>query len=211
MIVLFEHATGYGLFKVIANEEIGALLNHVQESVLQLDRFGKVVKLIAFTPFKSAQQSLENILAVTEGILHDDLKEFILANIGSKIDKIKLGINDTKLAISVQDALNIKCEYGETIAEISRGIRLHFTHMVEGMTIKVAETAQLGLGHSFSRSKVKFNINRADNMVIQSSALVDQLDKDINTFCMRIRLFFFIILFILENGIHIIILNYTKL
>jgi len=47
--------------------------------------------------------------------------------------------------------------------------------------------AQLGLGHAYSRSKVKFNVNRADNMIIQGIALLDQLDKDINTFAMRIR------------------------
>ncbi|CAF3945178.1 unnamed protein product, partial [Rotaria magnacalcarata] len=47
--------------------------------------------------------------------------------------------------------------------------------------------AQLGLGHAYSRAKVKFNVNRVDNMIIQSIALLDQLDKDINTFSMRIR------------------------
>src|SRR5438105_146099 len=35
--------------------------------------------------------------------------------------------------------------------------------------------------------QVKFNVNRVDNMVIQSIALLDQLDKDINLFGMRIR------------------------
>jgi nucleolar protein 56 len=49
------------------------------------------------------------------------------------------------------------------------------------------EKAQLGLGHSYSRAKVKFNVNRADNMIIQSIALLDQMDKDINTFAMRVR------------------------
>merc|ERR1712025_1124294 len=36
-------------------------------------------------------------------------------------------------------------------------------------------------------AKVKFNVHRVDNMIIQTIALVDQLDKDINTFAMRIR------------------------
>lgn len=50
------------------------------------------------------------------------------------------------------------------------------------------EKAQLGLGHSYSRAKVKFNVNRVDNMVIQAIFLLDTLDKDINTFSMRVRL-----------------------
>lgn len=56
-----------------------------------------------------------------------------------------------------------------------------------GFTDKSAAVAQLGLGHSYSRAKVKFNVHRSDNMIIQSIALLDQLDKDINTFSMRIR------------------------
>ena len=51
----------------------------------------------------------------------------------------------------------------------------------------MAAKAQLGLGHSYSRAKVKFNVHRVDNMIIQSISLLDQLDKDINTFSMRIR------------------------
>lgn len=58
---------------------------------------------------------------------------------------------------------------------------------MRGLTAQAASKAQLGLGHSYSRAKVKFNVNRADNMIIQSIALLDQLDKDINTFSMRVR------------------------
>jgi nucleolar protein 56 len=47
--------------------------------------------------------------------------------------------------------------------------------------------SQLGLGHAYSRAKVKFNVNRSDNMIIQAIALLDQLDKDVNTFAMRVR------------------------
>lgn len=49
------------------------------------------------------------------------------------------------------------------------------------------EKAQLGLGHSYSRAKVKFNVNRVDNMVIQAIFLLDTLDKDVNSFSMRVR------------------------
>ena len=73
------------------------------------------------------------------------------------------------------------------MAELIRGVRLHFHKLVKGLTALAAAKAQLGLGHSYSRAKVKFNIHRVDNMIIQSISLLDQLDKDINTFSMRIR------------------------
>jgi len=68
-----------------------------------------------------------------------------------------------------------------------KGLRLHFPNLVKGLTDQNQSKAQLGLGHAYSRAKVKFNVNRVDNMIIQSIALLDQLDKDINTFSMRIR------------------------
>jgi len=67
------------------------------------------------------------------------------------------------------------------------GIRLHFHKFIKGLTEVNSSKAQLGLGHSYSRCKVKFNVNKADNMIIQSINLLDQLDKDINTFSMRCR------------------------
>lgn len=67
--MLYEHASGYGIFKVIAQEEVGALLPEVQDSVLDLSRFGKLVKLVAFSPFKSGTNALDNINCVSEGKL----------------------------------------------------------------------------------------------------------------------------------------------
>ena len=61
------------------------------------------------------------------------------------------------------------------------------THFVKGLGAGSQEQAQLGLGHSYSRGKVKFNPARSDNMIIQSIALLDQMDKDLNTFAMRVR------------------------
>ena len=63
----------------------------------------------------------------------------------------------------------------------------HFWFLSLGLTDVGSSKAQLGLGHAYSRAKVKFNVNKSDNMIIQSIALLDQLDKDINTFSMRIR------------------------
>ena len=74
------------------------------------------------------------------------------------------------------------------MSELLRGIRLYFHKLVRGLPALAAAKAQLGLGHSYSRAKVKFNVHRSDNMIIQSISLLDQLDKDINTFSMRIRL-----------------------
>merc|ERR1711934_363050 len=98
-----------------------------------------------------------------------------------------LGVSDSKLSASINDACGIKCSHIGVVPEGIRGIRQHFAKLVKGFSAATSDKSQLGLSHSYSRAKVKFNVNKSDNMIIQSIALLDQLDKDVNTFCMRIR------------------------
>ncbi|DBA03454.1 TPA: hypothetical protein N0F65_002862 [Lagenidium giganteum] len=190
-LVLFESASGYALFDVIENEEIGSLLEEVQQSVTDLAKFGRLVKLKAFQPFTSAENALENINNISEGLLGDDLKNFLEMNLpkvkAGKKAKFSLGVSDKNLSQAISDALSTPCNSNETTNELVRGIRMHFSKFVKELDNGNLAKAQLGLGHSYSRAKVKFNVNRADNMIIQSIALLDQMDKDINTFAMRVR------------------------
>ncbi|CAK9830662.1 Nucleolar protein 56 [Anthophora retusa] len=189
LYVLFEHAAGYAIFSIREFEEVGMLLPQVEASVTDLSRFNAVVKLVGFSPFKTALAALESINNISEGIVPEDLQLFLDSCIpkSGKKDKIILGVSDPKLGASISETLDIKCDHTGAIPEIIRGIRFHFHNLVKGFTAKSSGIAQLGLGHSYSRAKVKFNVNRVDNMIIQSIALLDQLDKDVNTFSMRIR------------------------
>jgi nucleolar protein 56 len=193
LFTLLETAAGYALFEVVAFEEIGGLLEDSMDTVTDMKRFGRAVKLKAFTPFESAQDALENANAISEhamtGTLHNFL-ELNLPKVGKKKGKTSsfaLGLIDPGLATAVSEGLGVSCRSDDTVREILRGCRLHLDTYIKGLTGGAAEKAQLGLGHSYSRSKVKFNPARSDNMIIQSIALLDQLDKDVNTFAMRVR------------------------
>ncbi|RHZ45267.1 hypothetical protein Glove_682g23 [Diversispora epigaea] len=187
--LLFETAFGYALFEVLQTEEIGSKLERVQKVIEDLVKFGKTVKLKSFVPFKSAVHALENANDISEGVVNEHLKAFLEMNLPrpGKKNKFVLGVSDKNLAGSIKSELGYECETSEIVLELVRGVRLHadkLLHQVkEGELVK----AQLGLGHSYSRAKVKFNVNRADNMIIQAISLLDQLDKDINTFAMRVR------------------------
>ncbi|XP_037577317.1 nucleolar protein 56-like [Dermacentor silvarum] len=189
LYVLFEHAVGYALFRVKEFEEVGMALPQVEKSVLDFNKFKSLVHLIAFFPFRTAVNALENMNCVTEGVVHDDLQTFLETNVpkSTKKNKVILGVSDSKLAMTVQESMGISCQHTGIVPEVIRGVRMHFYKLVKGLTDVSSSKAQLGLGHSYSRSKVKFNVNRIDNMIIQSIALLDQLDKDINTFAMRVR------------------------
>lgn len=65
--MLFEHASGYAIFRCEGAEDIGSLLPEVQEAVLDFARFGSMLTLEAFSPFKSGVNALENINCISEG------------------------------------------------------------------------------------------------------------------------------------------------
>ena len=68
-----------------------------------------------------------------------------------------------------------------------RGIRQHATKLLKQLQEGDVERAQLGLGHAYSRARVKFSVQKNDNHIIQAIATLDHLDKAINTFSMRVR------------------------
>jgi len=185
LYLLFESAAGYAVFERVASEEISIMSPEVQESLQNLEKFSALVKLKSFLPFSSAEQSLEQINAISEGELTTCLMNFLDTAVPKK--KVTLGITDPKLGNLIVERLQIKCKTGQLVQELLRGIRIHFDRFVKGMKASDLRQAQLGLGHTYSRAKVKFNVHRVDNMIVQSISLLDQLDKDLNTFAMRVR------------------------
>ena len=67
MYLLYESASGYGLFHRVQSEEIGQELDEVQKSLLDFSKVTKAFKLVSFLPFKSAEHALENINDISEG------------------------------------------------------------------------------------------------------------------------------------------------
>jgi len=77
--------------------------------------------------------------------------------------------------------------HGTSVRELLRGCRMHFGRLVKDLKELDLEKARLGLGHSFSRSRMQFDPNRQDKPIINTISLLDSLDKNINTFAMRVR------------------------
>merc|ERR1712157_307578 len=185
---LYEHSTGYALLKIENVEEIGALLPMVQESQSDYGKFAGNVKLAAFSPFTSGINALENMNAISEGSVHDDLKVFLENNLPKNMKSATLGVQDSKIVQSLSEQFpELNLRTGEAFQEVCRTTRQHFGKMQKGMSNEMQNAAQRGLAHSYSRAKLRFNVHRQDNMIIQAIAMIDQLDKNINTFAMRVR------------------------
>ncbi|KAK0535070.1 Nucleolar protein 56 [Tilletia horrida] len=188
--ILFEFAMGCAVFECVQAEEIGNKTEHVQAAIKDLNAFGRMLKLVSFRPFGNAQEALQACNAISEGVLDDHLRTLLSTALepGSKKAKSAvLGVTERNLASAIVADLGIQCNTGDRTLELVRGIRLHADKLLKGLSEGDVRKAQLGLGHQYSRSKVQFNVNRSDNMIIQAIALIDTLDKDVNTFAMRVR------------------------
>lgn len=123
LYILYEHAAGYAVFKVQEFEEIGMFLPQLEAAVSDLGRFNSVVKLIGFSPFKTAVVALENVNSISEGIAPEELKHFLDVTLPkpSKKDKFVLGVSDPKLGAAVTEALSINCLHTGAVPEVIRG------------------------------------------------------------------------------------------
>ncbi|KAF6772619.1 hypothetical protein AHF37_08901 [Paragonimus kellicotti] len=191
--VLYEHALGYALIKVKAST-VEDIVDLAKQLLNDDDMFCKSFKLHAFAPFGSSAGALQNCNAISEGLVHEDLKNFLLEKLPSD-SHVLLCVAERKLADALKSpemglSDQVMCSSDSILLEVYRALRLHFPTYIKELSHFAESTAQIGLGHSYSRAKVKFNVNRNDNMIIQSINLLDQLDKDINVFCMRVKEWF---------------------
>jgi nucleolar protein 56 len=191
MYLLFEAAHGYALFEVKQADELAQGSAGATALASDLARFSKAIALTGFVPFSTAAQALDEASAISEGGVTDTLKNFLQLNMPKvkegKKPKFTLGVAEAKLGNAIQEQMGFPCACNEQTGELLRGVRAHAGHLTKNLATAEASRAQLGLAHSYSRAKVKFNVNRQDNMIIQAIALLDTLDKDVNTFVMRVR------------------------
>ncbi|KAL8641445.1 MAG: hypothetical protein Q9228_001735 [Teloschistes exilis] len=192
--LLHESSVGYAIFQVVHQPDtVGNRLKEVQDSVQDLAKFGKMVKLISFAPFQGAAQALENANEVSEGIASEFLLSLLEVNLPQAVkkNKVALGVSDKNLAGSIKAAFpGLECETADTsevVQDMLRGIRQHGPKLLKQLQEGDVERAQLGLGHAYSRARVKFSVQKNDNHIIQAIATLDHLDKAINMFSMRVR------------------------
>ncbi|KAK7056608.1 Nucleolar protein 58 [Paramarasmius palmivorus] len=187
MLVLYETALGYCLFKMSDNAA------NMKEEELRgqfgsAEKANKLLKLKALHRFTSTATAVEDMTALQEGKLGPGLKKFLSEEIVEKgKGKESLLVVDKHLGKSISKKLSITVKTDSEYEEIWRGIRSQLVGLLDGLDPKDLATMSLGLGHSLSRFKIKFSPDKVDTMVVQAIALLDDLDKEINIYAMRVK------------------------
>jgi len=96
----------------------------------------------------------------------------------------KVGLGN---AINKLPGLSFQIVSDSSTNDLYRAIREHLTALIPGLTPNDVSTMSLGLSHSLSRHKLKFSPDKVDTMIVQAIALLDDLDKELNIYAMRVK------------------------
>ena len=145
------------------------------------------LKLKEFRKFDSAAAALEEAAAVVEGKVTPQLSSLLESIKDEK--KVSLAVADPKLgnAIGKIPGMEIKAIADSTTSDLYRAIRTHLPSLIPGLVPEDVNTMSLGLSHSLARHKLKFSPDKIDTMIVQAIALLDDLDKELNTYAMRVK------------------------
>ena len=142
----------------------------------------KVLKLHAFKKFEDTVEAVSAATAIVESKVDKTLKKFLKKNVKTE----KLAVSDSKLGNAIKEKLGIKCVNNDTAMELIRGVRNQFSAL-SNIEADGVRSMTLGLAHSLSRYKLKFSPDKVDTMIVQAINLLDELDKEINTYAMRVK------------------------
>ncbi|USW49238.1 Putative nucleolar protein Nop56/Nop58 [Septoria linicola] len=185
LFILTETSAGYALLK--AKDKKLLKRDDLAQEASTAEGVCGLLKMKEFHKFNSAASALEEAAALTEGK--------VTPTLAGMLDKIKdekkvsLAVADPKLANAIGKLPNLQITpvSDSSTADIYRAIREHLPSLIPGLMPEDINTMSLGLSHSLSRHKLKFSPDKVDTMIIQAIALLDDLDKELNTYAMRVK------------------------
>ncbi|CAA3003063.1 probable nucleolar 5-2 [Olea europaea subsp. europaea] len=182
MLLLFETPAGFALFKVLDEGKLSKV-EDLWTEFSTADSARQVVKLKAFSKFENTSEALSAATLLIESKPSKGLRKFLRSHCESDI----LAVADSKLGNAIKEKLQIECVHNNAVMELMRGVRSRLTELVSGLAAQDLAPMSLGLSHSLSRYKLKFSPDKVDTMIIQAISLLDDLDKELNTYAMRVR------------------------
>ena len=185
LLILTETSAGYALLK--AKDKKLLKRDDLASDLTGVENVTSLLKLKEFQKFDSAAAALEEAAAIVEGKVTPKLASLLDTLKDEK--KISLAVADPKLgnAIGKLPGLEIKAVADSTTADLYRAIREYLPSLIPGLLPDDVKTMSLGLSHSLARHKLKFSPDKIDVMIVQAIGLLDDLDKELNTYAMRVK------------------------
>jgi nucleolar protein 58 len=186
MLVLFETPAGFALFKLHDDAKLEKP-EKLADLFQDIEKAKKLVTLQGFKKFSGTAEALAATTALLEGKMDDTLQHFLKTSVVQKGIEAKLAVADRKLGSHISEVFkNIEVVTSGPVMELFRCVRSQLNDLLSNEEIDMKQMA-LGLSHSLGRYKMKFSPDKVDIMIVQAISLLDDLDKEINTYSMRVK------------------------
>ncbi|KAL1978439.1 hypothetical protein VTN31DRAFT_1298 [Thermomyces dupontii] len=185
LFILAETSAGYALLK--AKDKKLLKRDDLVTEAATAEGVSNLLKLKTFQKFDNATTALEEVASIIEGKVTPRLANLLESIKDEK--KVSLAVADPKLGSSIAKLpdLNFQLIADSSTTDIYRAIREHLPALIPGLVPEDLKSMSLGLSHSLARHKLKFSPDKIDTMIVQAIALLDDLDKELNIYAMRVK------------------------
>ncbi|KAI0535891.1 hypothetical protein GGR58DRAFT_477557 [Xylaria digitata] len=185
LFVLAETPAGYGLFK--AKDKKLLSRDDIAEQLSSAEAINSMLSLKKMVKFEDSAQALGEYSSLIEGKVTPLLQQ-LLDDIKEE-RKASLAVADPKLgaAINALPELQISPIADSSTNDLFRAIKTYLPELFPELDPDYLGNMALALSHSISRHKVKFSPDKVDVMIVQAIKLLDDLDKELNNYAMRVK------------------------
>jgi nucleolar protein 58 len=171
MLFLLENPNGYFLIEKKIKDK-----HH--------NKFKSFFKLRSFYRYKTTQETISSVNKLVCGKLCKTLKFFLKNNLK---DNDILIVNDKKLKVAINKKIRKNfCRYLDFNIEF-REIKEFFQKILNKNKNLINKNRLLLLSHSIYSKKIKFSGSKIDIMVVHAIKLLDELDKEINFYTLKLK------------------------
>ncbi|OAO96076.1 hypothetical protein AXX17_AT5G27080 [Arabidopsis thaliana] len=182
MLVLFETSGGFALFKVLDEGKLSNV-EDLGTEFYSAESARRMVKLKVFHKFDNTSEALEAVTKLVEGTPSKGLHKYLKNNCD---DGEILAVADPKLGDIITEKLDIECVHNDAVMELLRGVRSQLTELLSGLDDNDLAPMSLELSHILARYKLKITSDKVETMIFLSIGLLDDLDKERNTYTKRV-------------------------
>jgi len=175
--ILHEHPLGYTLVKTEDADKL--LVKNILATPNVYAAFKNAFSHVGSLFYTDSEEAQQEIAMASEGEISRRLKEFLEINSVSYVAADKIYFQALK-------SIGVRLAEEETSAELLRIVKKFSSKIIDAEETQVRRS-ETSLAHSISRKKIKYDSRREDASVMQCVSLVDELDIDINDYCMRIK------------------------
>ncbi|VDD79478.1 unnamed protein product [Mesocestoides corti] len=186
MLLLFETAAGYAVFKV-KNEKKLEEVKDLAKEFENTEFMNQMVQLEKFVKFEDTKEALVAAADTIEGKISKKLKKLLKKLYVKEIREDALAVADKKLSQEITSKMNVPTIADSSVQNLMRAIRSQLSSLIPAFGESDIMRMRLGLAHSLDRYKLKCNPDKIDTMIVQAIGLLDELDKESNNYVMRCK------------------------